>query len=155
MTTLLCVALLGTFGPAQVQVEKKAPPTPLDTGEMPVGILGERLGEYLTIEGVRNDGMKTERHSLLVYTVNGIPLAKRTPIWVENLELPSEKRIVLKGYENGRMIGIPPAQELAAKEQGRLFENPVQTFWQWQPYFVALIPVEPKGLKLLPIKAID
>jgi hypothetical protein len=47
------------------------------------------------------------------------------------------------------MIGTPPAALAAAKEQGRTDVNQPQKAWQWWPYFVALIVVEPKGLELL------
>jgi hypothetical protein len=45
------------------------------------------------------------------------------------------------------MIGTPPAVFAAAKEQGREVDGS-QAVWQWSPYFVALIVVEPKGLEL-------
>jgi hypothetical protein len=113
-----------------------------------VGILGERLGFYLTIEGTRAERGKVGTRTLLVDTVGGKKLAKPVAIWVENLDLPAEQRCVLKGYESGRMIGQPPAVAAAAREQGRKEPDGPQAGWQWQPYFVALIVVEPKGLVL-------
>jgi hypothetical protein len=117
----------------------------------PRGILGDHLGAYLTVEGVRATEGLVGTQTLLVDRVNGKRLKKPVAIWVRNLILPSKKRCVLKGYESGRMIGDPPAAIEAAKEQGK--EIVVgQAAWQWEPYFVALIVVEPKGLKLFKAK---
>jgi hypothetical protein len=112
-----------------------------------VGVLGERLGAYLAIEGTRAERGKVGVRTLLVDAIGGKKLAKPVAIWVENLDLPAEQRCVLKGYESGRMIGTPPAVFAAAKEQGREVSGS-QAVWQWQPYFVALIVVEPEGLVL-------
>lgn len=113
----------------------------------PEGILNNRLGAYLTIEGVRAEGFKTGTRTFLVDTVNGKKLPKPVSIWVQNLDLPPRKRCVLKGYENGKMIGTAPAEAAAAKEQGKRF-IPVQANWQWAPYFVVLIVKAPKDLRL-------
>ena len=113
----------------------------------PHGILGDHLGPYLTVEGVRAEGTFVGRQTLLVDIVNGRRLEKPVHIWVNNLLLPGEKRCVMKGYESGEMIGKPPAVEAAAKEQGKPVGH-VQAGWQWKPHFVALIVVEPKGLEL-------
>jgi hypothetical protein len=112
----------------------------------PRGVFGD-LGEYQTIEGVRVNGTFTGNSTLLVDTVGGKKLDKPVSIWVENLELPAKKRCVLKGYELGRMIGTPPAVLAAAKEKGKSIIA-VQAAWQWQPYFVALVVVEPEGLEI-------
>ena len=113
---------------------------------MPAGKLGTYLGEYLTIEGVRAEGGKVGKQTLIIDTVGGKRLDAPIPMWVQNLELPAEKRCVLKGYELGEMIGTPPAVIAAAKEQGRSDVGESQAAWQWRPYFVVLIAVEPKGL---------
>jgi hypothetical protein len=46
------------------------------------------------------------------------------------------------------MVGVSPAVAAAAKdhEWQEVPMSPVQ--WQWRPYFVALVVVEPKGLEL-------
>ncbi|HEX4612744.1 MAG TPA: sigma-70 family RNA polymerase sigma factor [Urbifossiella sp.] len=124
----------------------------------PGGLLADRLGVYLTIEGIRMEGAKVEAGSLLVDTVNGKKLDKAVTIQVRGLayptltprsiDLPAKQRCVLKGYENGEMIGTPHALVTAAEEQGRTDVLPSQAVWRWRPYFVTLIAVEPKGLEL-------
>ncbi|HKA08586.1 MAG TPA: hypothetical protein VKD71_15110 [Gemmataceae bacterium] len=115
---------------------------------MPAGKLGTYLGEYLKIEGVRAEFGKVGKQTLIVDTVGGKKLDKPIHMWVQNLELPAKKRCVLKGYELGEMIGTPPAAIAAAKEQGRTDVGESQAAWQWRPYFVVLIAVEPKGLEV-------
>lgn len=126
----------------------------------PGGILSDQLGVYLIIEGVPAEGGKVESGTLLVDTVDGKKLAKPINLVVRGayiadhnlqparLDIPAKQRCVLKGYESGEMIGVAPAVDAAAKEQGwqEVPMSPVP--WQWRPYFVALIVVEPKGLEL-------
>ena len=71
-----------------------------------------------------------------------------TAVTIGEINLPTKQRCILKGFESGEMIGVPPAVRLAAKEQEwqELPMSPVQ--WQWRPYFIALVVVEPKGLEL-------
>src|SRR2546425_5049390 len=94
----------------------KAPPPPgggkveAAGPRQPGGVLGDQLGEYLTVEGVRAEGGKVGTRTLLVDTVGGKKLAKPVPVWVHNLDLPAKQRCVLKGYESGEMIGTPPAE---------------------------------------------
>jgi hypothetical protein len=150
---LVLTATLATFlvvGPATGE-----PPPPPGGGKVeaagprwPGGRLGESLGEYLTIEGVRAEEGKVGTQTLIVDTVGGKKLAKPVHIWVANVILPAGKRCVLKGYETGSMIGQPPAVFEAAKEQGRNV-GAAQAEWQWHPHFVVLIPVEPRGLKVV------
>ena len=120
----------------------------------PLGVFGGSLGSYLTIEGILDDQFMMglgAGNALRVDTVNGRKLAQPIFIPVDNVALPAGKRCVLKGYELGRMIGRPPAQYEADKEQGldadELVKN-VQGVWRWSPYFVVLIAAEPKGLKI-------
>lgn len=126
----------------------------------PSGLLADQLGMYLTIEGVRLEGAKIETGTLLVDTVDGKKLDKPISLVIRGasvvnhnlqlagLNLPAKQRCILKGFESGEMIGVPPAVPAAAKEQGwqEVPMSPVQ--WQWRPYFVALVVVEPKGLEL-------
>jgi hypothetical protein len=115
----------------------------------PGGLLRDQLGEYLTIEGVRAEGGKIETGTLLVDTVDGKKLDKPVPILIHNLrDVPAKQRCVLKGYESGGMIGVRRRSSLY-QEQGRTDVNPSPFPWQWRPYFVALIAVEPKGLEIL------
>lgn len=125
----------------------------------PVGYFGS-LGRYLTIEGAKAEGVKVPSNSLLVDTVNGTKLEKPITLVVHfnyveehNLErasfnLTSNQRYVFKGYESGHMVGVAPAVRAAAKERGwnKVPMSPVN--WEWRPHFVALVVVEPKGVKL-------
>ena len=118
----------------------------------PGGLFTDQLGTYLTIEGVLAVGLKVETPALLVDTVGGKKLDKPIAITIQNISaLPAKQRCVFKGYELGKMIGRPPAEYDAAKEQGQdaaeLVKGDALT-WQWRPYFVVLKVVEPKGLEL-------
>ena len=113
----------------------------------PGGVLGDHLGNYLTIEGVPLDVGKVEAGTLLVDTVGGKKLDKPIPVLIRNFRLPTKQRCVLKGYESGGMIGTAQAVYAAAKEQGRNDVAPSQVGFRWRPYFVALIVVEPRELE--------
>ncbi|MFO1042269.1 MAG: hypothetical protein U0941_10820 [Planctomycetaceae bacterium] len=128
----------------------------------PSGHFGD-LGRYLTIEGVRAEGVKIEHGTLLVDTVNGKKLDQPVSVVVRacafdstrydlptDFVLPPKQRCVFKGFESGGMIGVPSAVENAAKELGRVDLPMSPTHWRWRPYFVALIVVEPKGVELIP-----
>ena len=126
----------------------------------PGGLLGDQLGTYLTIEGVKSEGVKDESGTLVVDTVNGTKLDKpislviRGAVVVDHnlqparLELPAKKRCILRGFESGEMIGVPPAVAVAAKERGWPVVPMSPKHWQWRSYFVALLVVEPNGLEL-------
>lgn len=127
----------------------------------PGGLLGDQLGKYLTIEGVKAEGGKVETGTLLVDTVDGKKLDKPILVVIRSqvytlsridhpvsLALPTKERCVFKGFESGEMIGVPPAVVAAAEEQGRKDVPISPKAYQWRPYFVALIVVEPKGLEL-------
>jgi hypothetical protein len=113
------------------------------------GKFGHPLGTYLKIEGVRAEKGKGAQGALVVDTVNGKKLEKPIGIPIQNLEgsLPKDTRCVLRGYETGKMIGVPPAVFEAAKEEGKEVSVP-QAGWQFYVYFVALSAVEPKDLKI-------
>jgi hypothetical protein len=126
----------------------------------PGGFLDDQLGTYLTIEGVKSEGVKEESGTLVVDTVNGKQLDKPVSLVIRGavvvdhnlqparLELPANRRCIFKGFESGEMIGIPPAVAAAAKEQ-RWQEVPMSPkHWQWRTYFVALVVVEPNDLEL-------
>lgn len=115
----------------------------------PGGLLSDSLGLLLTIEGVKElNPTWTNDQTLVVQKLNGKPLAKPVSIWIENLELKKHQSYVLKGYENGTMIGTPPAIEVFATQQGRKLETVSQTAWQWRTHFVVLSVVESKGIGL-------
>jgi hypothetical protein len=111
---------------------------------IPAGRLGHALGTYLTIEGIRLEKGKVGTRSLQVDTVNGRRLPEPMGIWIENVKdpgLPRGTRCVIKGYESGRMIGIPP--EVAEAEH----VEPHQACWQLQRYFIMTSVVEPASLE--------
>jgi hypothetical protein len=121
----------------------------LQIGDVPICSLGFPVGSYLTIEGVRVDGMKAGDRSLRVDTVNGIALSEPVAIWVENIEpLPINTRCVLKGYETLTMVGTPPAYEDAVKEAGQTSPGRRQAGWQISSHFVATSVVSPNALKV-------
>jgi hypothetical protein len=116
----------------------------LRNGDVPIGSLGRALGDYLTVEGKRAEGGKISAQTLLIDTVNGKKLKEPTAIEVDNVrELPKGIRIVLKGYETGKMHGPVPAAIQAAEEAGEVVLLP-QRGWQWVACFIALSAVEPK-----------
>jgi hypothetical protein len=106
---------------------------------LPIGALGGPLGIYMTIEGAE---AKRDRQSLApnlfrVDTVNGRSLAQPVCIELENArDWLGGGRSVFKGYESMEMIGIPPAEEEAAKEAGQKGVMPPQMEWQLRRYFV-------------------
>jgi hypothetical protein len=111
--------------------------------EVPIGILGYRLGAYLTIEGIRAEKGKVGTNTLLVDKVNGKKLDMPVSLWVDNLEypgLPKGERCILRGYESGKMIGLP--DEVAKKEH---LPRP-QFAWGFFRYFVVTSVVQPASL---------
>ncbi|MEX0774398.1 MAG: hypothetical protein WD042_01665 [Phycisphaeraceae bacterium] len=124
---------------AQPAADHADKPPVLKTGIVPIGSLGHPLGSYLTLEGKRADGFKTGVRTLIVEKINGVALDKPRAIWVDNLDLPGETHVILKGYESIRMIGSPNAYVEAMKELGKEALMP-QAGWQVQCFFVALRP---------------
>ncbi len=119
-------------------------PVVIKGARSPGGILGDELGEYLTIEGVADgEGKKGGNRVLRVDTVGGKKLAKPVNIRIHNYDVPEKQRCIFKGYETGEMIGTPPAVTAARKELGRSNIGESQAMWQWHTHFVVLIVVEP------------
>jgi len=147
------VAIICTFVicvPSVVFAQLRAEAAPQQASlqsQQPGGFLSNRLGAYLTIEGVLYDGNgKVESNSLVVDMVNGKRLEKSVLILVRNVRLPVKERCTLKGYELGEMIGSPPALREAAEEQSVKYEERSSAVWRWRPYFVVLIAAKPDGL---------
>ena len=138
----------GAMPPGAVQ-----PPQPSIDREnrtiQPGGVLTNTLGHYLTVEGVQTEATWQDQYLLKVEKLNGARLKKPIVIMIKNMKLDKGQRYVLKGYENGMMIGTPPAMSEAAKETGRpTSDEPgtgMQAAWQWSVHFVVLKVVEPKG----------
>ncbi len=124
----------------------------------PGGLLDDQLGAYLTIEGIKSEGVKEESGTLVVDTVNGTKLEKPISLVIHGavvldhnlqsarLELPAKKRCIFKGFESGEMIGVPPAVAAAAAERGWQEVPMSPKDWQWRSYLVALVVVEPNDL---------
>ncbi|TAL27014.1 MAG: hypothetical protein EPN94_02145 [Nitrospirae bacterium] len=125
----------------------------LSTGDIPMGKLGYPLGTYLTIEGIgvrAEKGKKVGVRTLLVDTVNGKKLESPVSISIEieNVDvLPKATRCILRGYESGKMIGVP--FEVARKEQVPM----PAAMWQFFRYFIVTSVVEPKELESIPAVA--
>jgi hypothetical protein len=109
------------------------------TAETPVGLLGYRIGTYLTIEGIRAEEGKVGVSTLLVDKVGDYKLKEPVAIWVEGLELRPKQRCVLKGYEGGSWIGVP---ESVLRATG---SPEPHAMWQFYIHFVVTSIDEPKG----------
>ena len=119
-------------------------------GDRPIGSLGVPVGDYVTIEGVAVAG-----RLLNVDTLNGRKLETPVAITVEDIEPPpKEGRVVLKGYETLKMIGVPPGEEAAAREEHRELQLP-QAVWQAYLSFVATSVISPKTLQLQRYESFD
>lgn len=110
---------------------------------VPMGLLGFQFGTYLTIEGVRYDDGKTGICTLLVDTVNNKKLDAPMTIWIEDINgLPEKERCIIRGYETGKMIGMPSIPEYK--------NSPLPQFgWQFRRFFVATTVVRPESVKLV------
>lgn len=109
--------------------------------DIPKGRLGHPLGTYLTIEGVRAEAGKVGTRTLLVDTINGKKLDRPIGIWIDNVaSLPKGERCIFRGYESGKMIGVP--DEVARAEN----LPPPQAAWQFCRYFIMTSVVQPEGL---------
>jgi hypothetical protein len=117
--------------PYQADVRGKLPPAQVETPDYEDRNLRRSLTNFLAALGKEGDAW-----------------FHMTAVTIGEINLPTKQRCILKGFESGEMIGVPPAVRLAAKEQEwqELPMSPVQ--WQWRPYFIALVVVEPKGLEL-------
>ncbi len=143
-TVLFLFSVAGLINVPLVIAEQ--PGKPETPGMMvPIGRLGQPLGSYLKIEGVRAENSKSP--ALRVDTVNGRKLRQSVEVAVSNVDLPKAERCVLKGYENGQMIGQPPAVVEAAREAGKeIVEH--QAAWQMHMFFVATSVVPPNALQI-------
>jgi len=107
---------------------------------LPAGRLGPHIGTYLQIEGVRGAEPVMAGESLLVDRVGERPLSPPTAIWLDNLSLPPGVRCVLRGYETGRWIGVPPEVEASGDVP------PQQALWQFWRSFIVTSVQEPPSL---------
>ena len=121
-------------------------PPVLHSGDVPIGSLGSPLGTRLEITGVAADGFKIETGTLRIDSVDGRMLDPPVDLWIENIDLP-KGRIIIRGYETGRMIGVPPAVVAEAEAAGKEVAVP-QWPWQFRLHFVVTSAVEPSDLKI-------
>ena len=157
--SLVAISYPLAFG--QIRVAPGGPNTETVKPRQPGGILSDQLGVYRTIEGFKLEGGKVETGTLLVDAVDGKKLDKPITLLIRgavvaehnlqpaDLSLPARQRCILRGFESGEMIGLPPAVSAAAEEQGWNEVPMSPALWRWRPYFVALVVIEPKGLELL------
>jgi hypothetical protein len=129
-------------------LDDKAPV--LSGRRVPIGSLGHRLGDYLTIEGTTtNGGAAKVGDYLMVTKVNGKELDKPEGINISGfntVDLPDDARCVLKGYEDVRMVGQPPALFAAAREAGKPAPLRHAALWHLGHEFHVLSVVEPKDV---------
>jgi hypothetical protein len=138
----ILIAIVLVLTPVSAQ---SAPPQIPDEDrwiEAPIGRLGYQIGSYLTIEGVRIEKGhgKVGVRTLLVDTIGEYKLDKPISIWIENCDLPSGERCILKGYEAGKWIGIP---DEVGKAEGKIS----QFIFQFSFYFTVTSVVQPQTLK--------
>jgi len=132
-TTILAFLILGLGGLSST------------ASEIPEGRLGHPLGKYLEIEGVRAglERGKVGVNTLLVHRIQDKELSEPIGIWIENVDaLPEGTKILLRGYESGKMIGLP--HEVAEKENIPL----PQAGWQFYRYFLVTSVVTPNDLTI-------
>ena len=139
------ILLICICGCINKQYEEPVHPRQMTSTPIPTGKLGHPLGTYLTVEGKRFDGIKSGRSTLMVEKVNGRKLVKPVNIWVENVKhpgFPKNIHCVIRGYESGKMVGVPFA--VAKKEKNITIP---QTCWQFYRYFIMTSVVKPDSIK--------
>lgn len=110
--------------------------------EIPEGKLGYPLGKYLKVQGMRAEKGEVGVNTLIIDTVDGKKLKEPVRLWIENVEaLPKDTRCIFRGYESGKMIGVP--EELAKAENRPL----PQSHWHFKRYFIVTTVVKPKTLQ--------
>lgn len=139
----LCLLQLTLLTGCCPEIAERPVRTKVVSGGIPSGRLGHALGTYLTIEGVRQERGKVGSQTLLVDKVNGTELSVPTSVWIDNVaELPKNERCIFKGYESGKMIGIP---EKVAETTGTPLPPAA---WQFYRYFVVTSVEQPRSLQL-------
>lgn len=144
LIAILLVALCACTGQSRHQASRPAELRPSGLDQIPPGNLGHPLGTYLTIEGERTERAKAGANTLLVDTVNGKKLAQPVAVWVDNAKhpgLPKAVRCMVRGYESGRMVGVPHGVSEAEKIP------PAQVRFQFRKHFVMTSVLEPQTLE--------
>ncbi len=104
------------------------------------GHLGMPIGRFVIIEGERTSQKSANGHPyyLSVSKVNGEPLENSAVIQIDNLEkLPASKSYIFKGYETGKMVGVPPD---VPTKKGSIHSGDV---WHFDVSFVVVETVKP------------
>ncbi|HVT14514.1 MAG TPA: hypothetical protein VHE55_19795 [Fimbriimonadaceae bacterium] len=102
-----------------------------------VGRLGEPLGSYLVLNGVRfgdsHGPTMMGGGNFRVQSVNGKHLAEPVELWIDSIKkLPAGRRCKVEGYETGQMIGVP------GEVLRRTGQTPPQAVWQFSVEFVTV-----------------
>ena len=122
---------------------------PLPAGEVPIGLAGQPIGSYLTIEGAPEH---SKFYNFRAEVVNGKKLKEALLIDVSNVPLKEGRRHILKGYESIKMVGEAPAVHEARREDGKpAITLPIP--WQVHYYFVATSVVMPQGVAVIKVNA--
>ncbi len=102
-----------------------------------VGRLGEPLGAYLVLDGIRFG--ESQGPTMMgggnyrVESVNGKRLTKPVELWIDSIKkLPAGRRCRVDGYETGQMIGVP------GEVLRRTGQAPPQAVWQFSVEFVTV-----------------
>ncbi|HVT82543.1 MAG TPA: hypothetical protein VHM90_18015 [Phycisphaerae bacterium] len=111
--SIVCVGILASAclgagtNPQKIQVDE------LGSKYTIIGPLGDALGDYHTIEGVRiKDDAKADELLLRVDTLDGKTLSAPLTIPVREMDRPEVgTRCVIRGYEWGAMEGFPTDPE--------------------------------------------
>ncbi len=141
---ILAVFVCGCVSSQSEKAEQPVIPGQFGEASIPAGSLGYPLGTYLTIEGIRVETGKVGTRTLRIDTINSRKLPEPIDIWVDNVKhpgLPAGTRCVIRGYESGKMIGVP--FEVAKAENSSL----PQAGWQFKRYFIITSVVEPASLE--------
>lgn len=111
-----------------------------------IGHFGIPIGQYIIIEGKRSktDNLATTSNTLSVEKLNGKTLKIPADIKLDDIDSLNEGVVyVLKGYETGGMIGIPPPNEIARRQGGQM-----EFGLRFQVSFKIVESVTPGNLKL-------
>lgn len=103
------------------------------------GKLGHSLGAFLVISGMKEEKGKVASSNIRVTQVNGIELKESVVMPIGNMrKVPSNTRITVRGYETGKMIGLPGGVGAAEGLMGG------SAYYQFYHYFIITSVVEPE-----------
>lgn len=141
VSAVLCAFVAALASCAAQSATQTSAPASAEVIRVPMGRLGEPIGTFLRVEGVRSEHGKTGSSTLLVDRVNGSGVSPPVSIWLDNLSLPRGERCIVSGYESARWIGLPPEVRRAENLPER------QAVWQQQIYFIVTSVQSPETLR--------